>query len=367
MTQNLKVLVVDDSAVYRRLLQNIIGESQHVEVVATAPNGSVALQKIAQLRPHIVLQDIEMPEMSGIEVLEAVKANFPDIAVVLVSGVNSRSADIVVEGLSKGAADFIPKPDSGTLQENTAYLKRELGNVLLAVRTAMYAREVRQATASKVTPAASPHRPTPRPPVRTTPKVEIVAVGVSTGGPKALDEIIPAFPADFPVPIVIVQHMPPVFTSSLARALDNYSKVQVFEARDGQTIKAGCVYIAPGGIHLKLRRRQTNGVPELFARLEDSPPVNSCKPAVDVLFESVAEVAGGRTLAVVMTGMGQDGVNGVNLIKKRGGYCITQSEETCVVYGMPWAVDAANLSDESVPLSELASRIKEISGHKSHR
>ncbi|MCH8842361.1 MAG: chemotaxis-specific protein-glutamate methyltransferase CheB [SAR324 cluster bacterium] len=366
MTQTLKVLVVDDSAVYRRLLQNIIGEIQHAEVVGTAPSGSVALQKIAQLRPHIVLQDIEMPEMSGIEVLEAVKEKFPEVAVVLVSGVNSRSADIVVEGLSKGAADFIPKPDSGTLRENTEHLKRELRNVLLAVRTAMYSRQVRQATLPKASPAASLPRPTPRLPVQITQKVEIVAVGVSTGGPKALDEIIPALPADFSVPIVIVQHMPPVFTSSLARALDDKSEVQVYEAADGQTIKAGCVYIAPGGIHLKLRRGQTNGVPELLARLEDSPPVNSCKPAVDILFQSVAEVTGGRTLAVVMTGMGQDGLNGVNLIKKEGGYCITQSEETCVVYGMPLAVDAANLSDESVPLWKLANRIKEISGHKSH-
>ena len=188
----------------------------------------------------------------------------------------------------------------------------------------------------------------------------IVGIGVSTGGPQALAEVIPRLPADLPVPVAIVQHMPPVFTASLARSLDKQSRLRVLEAEQGQRLEAGGVYVAPGGMHLAVAAQPGQAGPEFTALLVDGPPVNSCKPSVDVLFQSLAEAAGRGALALVMTGMGQDGLGGVEHIKRAGGYCITQNRETCVVYGMPQVVDQAELSDESLPLTALAGRISTL-------
>ena len=353
MAAPLKVMIVDDSSVSRRLLATVLEGMADVENVGSAPSGPIALKKIPQLLPDVVLQDIEMPEMSGVEVLQAVRAMFPHVAVVLVSGVNSRSADIVVEGLSKGAADFIAKPEGTSLEENLARMRRELGGVFMAVRARSLLRPAFQEAGA--VPAAGPRPVAPRLLVRSG-KIAMVAIGVSTGGPQALGEVIPRLPATLRVPVVIVQHMPPVFTASLARSLDRQSRLRVHEAADGHAIAPGAVYLAPGGLHMCLRRAP-EGSEGWVVALRDGPPVNSCKPAVDILFQSIAEEVGGRTLAVIMTGMGQDGLHGVEQIKRTGGICLTQTRETCVVYGMPQAVDQAGLSDESVPLNQLAERI----------
>jgi two-component system chemotaxis response regulator CheB len=352
MAALLKVMIVDDSTVSRHLLTTVLEGMADVQVVGSAPSGSIALKKIPQLQPDVILQDIEMPEMSGVEVLKSVRASFPLVAVVLVSGVNSRSADIVVEGLSNGAADFIAKPEGASLEENLNRMRRELAAVFMAVRARSLLRPAMQEPGTAA-PAAAVSRPQV---ARRAGRISLVAIGVSTGGPQALAEVIPLLPPALHVPVLIVQHMPPVFTASLARSLDRHSRLRVHEAVEGEPIVRGKVYLAPGGLHMTLRRAP-EGAGEWVIALKDGPPVNSCKPAVDILFQSIAEESGARTLAVVMTGMGQDGLLGVESIKRAGGLCLTQTRETCVVYGMPQAVDQAGLSDESVPLSQLAERI----------
>ena len=361
MSDPLGVMIVDDSAVYRRLLTLVMEDMPDVKVLGTAPTGPIAIKKIPTLRPQVVLQDIEMPEMSGIEVLESIKAEYPEVEVVLVSGANARGADIVVEGLSKGAVDFIAKPEGGSLEENKAQLKRELRYVLMGVR----ARSIHRGDAARRRDAAPPVAAQPmraRPPGSLAKHVALVGIGISTGGPQALAQVVPRFPANLRVPVVIVQHMPPLFTSSLARSLNENSQVRVREAEDGEALDPGTIYIAPGGIHMAVARRMNGSRAEHYVALQDTPPINSCKPSVDLLFESIAATVGGRALVVVMTGMGQDGVEGVGTVKRVGGYCITQSEETCVIFGMPQAVDAAQMSDESVVVSGLANRLTTLVG-----
>ncbi|MCZ6556816.1 MAG: chemotaxis-specific protein-glutamate methyltransferase CheB [SAR324 cluster bacterium] len=372
MMQPLKIMVVDDSSLYRRIMTKSVESLGLVTEVKTAPSGAIALKKIPDFHPDIVLLDIEMPEMNGIEVLGIIKREFPDVTVILVSGVNSRSADITIEGLSSGAADFIPKPTGSNLEENTALLRRGLKDAIDLITAKRHARKERKKLRSESpTKSALPIQPGAAPSPRVAPmarrapsilpaRIEIVGIGVSTGGPSALGALVPTLPKNFSVPVVIVQHMPPVFTESLARSLDNNSNLSVCEAQEGQVLEPGRVYIAPGGIHTMVKRVTDQEQHKLIVRLNDGPPVNSCKPAVDVLFDSLAQAVGGRTLAVIMTGMGHDGRYGTARIKSEMGYCLSQSEESCTVYGMPQAVDQAGLSDEIIHLQDLSGRITTI-------
>jgi len=352
MSEPLKVFIVDDSSLYRKILSSAVDALPMPTQVDTAPSGAIALKKIPAFDPAIVLLDIEMPDMNGIEVLKAIRKENTDVTVVLVSGTTSRSADITIDGLSSGASDFIPKPTGGSIDENIKALQRGLTEAFTLAAARRLRREERT------------RRPAPgRPVTAATPsllpsRVDIVAIGISTGGPNALETMLPMLPASFRVPIAIVQHMPPLFTASLARSLSRNAKLNVVEAAEGMPLVAGGVYIAPGGKHMVVRREGGS----LVARLDDGPPVNSCKPAVDVMFESLVPVTGKHTLAVVMTGMGADGAAGVAALKQVSAYCLTQSAETCTVYGMPHAVDQARLSDESVPLDRLAARIAAIAG-----
>ena len=360
MDQPLKVLIVDDSSLYRRILSNSVQNISISTVIETAPTGAIALKKIEPFQPDVILLDIEMPEMSGIEVLKSVKQDHPRITVVLVSGVNSRSADITMEGLASGASDFIPKPTGSSVEENTRELQANLRKVL-----ELASARVQNRQGAGPSPARVVAPPQPSTIARTAPSIlparlEIIGIGISTGGPGALDVMIPQLPKNLSLPVVIVQHMPPVFTESLARSLDRKSEIAVCEAKDGQVLEAGMVYIAPGGIHTIVRGVTDQEQRKLIIAYDDGAPVNSCKPAVDVLFNSLARTTGGRTLAIVMTGMGRDGRDGAANIKAKQGYCLSQSEDTCTVYGMPHAVDEAGISDESVPLPDMASRIHSI-------
>ena len=356
-----RVLIVDDSALYRRIMIKSVESLQEPVEVETASLGGLALKKIPAFRPDIVLLDMEMPEMSGIEVLKTIRGNFPEVMVILVSGVNSRSADLTIEGLSAGAADFIPKPDGDSPEQNISELTRRVKDAFSLASTRRFAQAARKAlgsdTGTEPTPRSTPAR---KAPALIPPRVEVVGIGISTGGPSALDTMVRKISQAISVPIVIVQHMPPLFTESLAKALNGICPLPVSEALDNETLQAGRIYIAPGGLHVVVRKRKADDTTTLVLHFNDGPPVNSCKPSVDVLFQSLAEATSQRTLAVIMTGMGQDGLAGVQKIKDAGGYCLTQNEETCTIYGMPHAVDEANLSDESLPLGAIAERIMAI-------
>lgn len=369
----LKVLVVDDTIVYRKILSETIDMLGDAEVVGTAPHGRLALAKLEQVPADLVLLDVEMPEMNGLETLREIRKRYPSTQVVMISGTNLSSADITMRCLEQGALDFLRKPEGTDPEASRIELRDKLRPLLRHIQTRINLNQGSQGISPE--PATQAHRPpptapshpppTPKLPVRSAPvpsRFDIVGIGVSTGGPNALAEVIPRLPEDFPVPILLVQHMPPNFTASLAEHLDLRSKLGVREARDGEPILPGRVYIAPGGRHMVVRRKGNAEDPEQEAiiGLNDNPPEHSCRPSVDVLFRSMAAHYDGHMLAVVMTGMGNDGCEGVRAMKRKGCLCLTQTEASCVIYGMPLAVDEAGLSDDQVPLDRLADRIDRL-------
>jgi two-component system chemotaxis response regulator CheB len=365
-SQYLRVLIVDDTVVYRRILSDVLESFEDVQLVGTAPHGRMALTKMETESVDLVLLDVEMPEMSGLETLRHIRRQHPDTSVIMISGTTSAAASYTMDALAQGALEFIRKPDGADADANRTELKDLLRPLLRHVRMRKNLR-VPAAPAMPAPSPAAPARPAPPPPApparpvhhgaRPT-HIDVVGIGVSTGGPNALAEVIPLLPADLAVPVLIVQHMPPMFTASLAEHLHKRSKVPVREAREGEPLLAGHVYIAPGGKHMVLRRAGEAG--GHIIGLNENPPENSCRPSVDVLFRSLAAQYDGNLLAVVMTGMGSDGCEGVRAMKRKGCHCLTQSEESCVVYGMPMAVDEAGLSDEKVPLARLAARITHL-------
>ncbi|MFH1139026.1 MAG: chemotaxis-specific protein-glutamate methyltransferase CheB [Pseudomonadota bacterium] len=377
MADPLKILIFDESVVQRHLLSEIVSGLQDVEVVAVAATGKITLAKLSQIKVDLILFDVGLTLDNPIEIMKKIGNGFPDVGMVTLSAQDSASADLAIQTLEMGALDLLTKPDPAAGAAGRAEFKNQLEPILRAFRGKKHVRLAKRLTegvtprsgtaARPPEPAAS--QPAPRKtavPARTTPparvedpwkKFEVVGVGVSTGGPNALAELIPLLPGDLGVPVLLVQHMPPTFTAALAASLDRKSALRVREGGEGMEILPNTVYIAPGGKHMVLQTGSAG--PRI--ELNTDPPVNSCRPAVDVLFESIAKVYKGPILAVIMTGMGNDGVEGVRRMKKgRGCYCLTQTEDTCVVYGMPRAVDEAGLSDEKAPLGQLAARIEAL-------
>lgn len=380
-----RILIVDDSAIYRKLLTQAVTAEAGECSLETAPNGSIALSKMANYRADLVLLDVFMPEMNGPEVLAILRKDYPETSVVMVSGATSQDANITINALASGALEFIPKPRGDSFADGMSQLRAQLRNILQLVRNRTKWRPSSPATptARAVTPLAptSSQRilPTTPPPamrahssvVPTTPSVppatrptpttrpplypEILLIGVSTGGPRALQEVIPALPAKFPVPVVLVQHMPPVFTKSLAEQLDRLSKLTVVECKDGETLVAGSVYIAPGGFHLEILRLASGA---FQSKLTSAPPVNSCRPAVDVLFRSAAASRIRGAVSVILTGMGEDGTAGVAALKASfPTWSLGQDAATCVVYGMPMMLAQRGLADEVLPIQAIAPRL----------
>ncbi len=380
MEKDVKILVVDDTVTDRQILSKIIAGMDNAELAGIAPNGRIALSKIAIKQPDLVLLDVFMPEMDGLETLARIKAAYPHIDVVMISGIDQETAQITVKALESGALDFVPKPRGPSPDQNMETLRVVLSRLISMARTRKYSRQVQGLAPATVSargvtpltapviqsrppvvlpsPSTMPVRPAPARQVARTPgRIDVVALGVSTGGPNALQELIPLLTEDFEVPILAVQHMPTMFTASLAARLDSVSAIRVVEAQEGDLIRSGTLYIAPGGRHMVVRRDRRN---RKVVGLVDSPPVNSCRPSVDVLFRSVAMVYGGHVLTVILTGMGNDGLAGVAAIRRKGGYSLVQDEKTSVIWGMPGAVVEAEQADEIVPLPKLAERISRL-------
>jgi two-component system chemotaxis response regulator CheB len=303
-----------------------------------------------------------MPEMDGLETLTQIKSLHPHIDVIILSAIDREMAELTMKALSAGALDFLLKPTGKTAQDGTRQLRAELSRLVSLTKTRKYSRQIRGNLPSPATPnnlTSPPVAPECRPFMKSLRKVsrtDVVVIGVSTGGPNALQEIIPKLSADFPVPVLIVQHMPPMFTTSLASRLNQMSDIRVVEAKEGDIIEKGVVYIAPGGHHLVVR----NVSGQKIAGLSDSPPVHSCRPAADVLFRSVAMTYNGKALAVVLTGMGSDGTSGVAAIRRKGGYAIVQDAKSSVIWGMPGSVVEAGEADDVIPLDQMASKMMSI-------
>jgi two-component system chemotaxis response regulator CheB len=361
----LRILVADDSSVFRRAITDALASIPDVEVVGSAPNGKIALQKVIDLKPDLLTLDMEMPEMDGLAVLDALKLAGSTTSVMVISAVTLRGGRLTMQALEKGAFDFLTKPQGKDAAESKAMMVRELAPRLRALAHRRQIRNIlrpgaagsappARASSSLATPVASTH------PVREgvarlpASPPEMVLIGVSTGGPAALARLLPLLPKDLGVPIALVQHMPPIFTQSLAESLSSKCGLRVREAADGDKLEPGLVLIAPGGRHMRLAP-----CPGALARAQitDDPPENNCRPAVDYLFRSAANTFPGRAMAVILTGMGNDGTLGLRLLRRHGCFTIAQDEASSVVFGMPKSAIEAGVVDLVLPLDAIAARI----------
>jgi len=336
----IRVLIVDDSVVIRRLISQALSEDDDIEVVGSVSNGALALARIPQTNPDVVTLDVEMPEMDGLEMLRRLERGGARPRVVMFSTLTERGAIATLDALALGADDYVAKASNvGSLDRSLSNLREEL---IPKIKQFFVLASREERTANSVRPLAltlgeGSSRGT---------RARVFVVGVSTGGPTALGTIVPQLPRDCRVPILIVQHMPPLFTRLLAERLQAVTQLKVEEGADGIPVTPGKIVIAPGDYHMRLHNRD-GGV---FIRLDRTPAENSCRPAVDVLFRSAAEVYGPGVVGAILTGMGQDGLRGVEVVRACGGYVIAQDEASSVVWGMPGAVVNAGLANSVLPL-----------------
>jgi two-component system chemotaxis response regulator CheB len=353
-----RVLVVDDASIFRRIISDALATMPDVEVVGTAPNGKLALARLASLQPDLITLDIEMPEMNGIEVLEAIRSLGVNTSVIVLSSRTIRGGEMTIRALESGAFDFVTKPEGGSPAENLVQIRDNLWPMIQALGRRREIRSILNVKGTK-SPTVAAVSSAPQPPVRPAlrsqrPGSPIVLIGVSTGGPTALTEVVPALPTKLGAPVFIVQHMPPRFTEALAERLHTKSAIGVKEAQDGETARSNCVYLAPGGRQMKLIPGQQG---DIVIRITDDPPENACRPSVDYLFRSVALHFPGRAIAAILTGMGNDGTEGMRMLKRGGSLTIAQDEATCVVFGMPKEAILAGVVDSVVPLNRIAETI----------
>ncbi len=358
----LRVMVVDDTVLYRKIVSDVLAALPGVEVVGSAHNGKAAITKLASLKPDLLTLDIEMPEVSGIEVLDHIQQHAPHIGAIMLSTLTHEGGAMTMKALELGAFDFIPKPQTGTMAENRLKIESAIAPMIRAFqRCARLPGIVKPGTPQGKTAFVQSVRKAPavaarplRMPLNRS-KAEIIAIGISTGGPNALAKMLPMIPRDIGVPILIVQHMPPVFTQSLANSLAAKCAIAVREARPGEPLAPNTALIAPGGKQMKIVAG-ADGKTRII-QITDDPPENSCKPSVDYLFRSVAHHYVGRATGVIMTGMGSDGTLGLKLMKQNGATIIAQDEATCVVFGMPKEAAETGLADAVLPLSQIAEMI----------
>jgi two-component system, chemotaxis family, protein-glutamate methylesterase/glutaminase len=385
----IRVLVVDDSVVIRRIVTMVLTEDPDITVVGSAPNGKAAIEKVDQLLPDAVTLDVEMPIMDGVTAVRHIRRKHPRLPVVMFSTLTERGAEATLDALAAGASDYVTKPANvGSVAQSMENMRTQLipklkalvaarrpgigaspvprpmlgpgspsnrpastvptGSTAPTAPTAPIAPSA-PATVGRVSPVAA-RIPTARPSAAARGSVAVLAIASSTGGPDALTTVIPSLPADLSVPVVLVQHMPPVFTKLFAQRLDHKSRLSVREAQHGEVLAPGTVYVAPGDFHLSVERRGTT----VHAVLTQTEPENFCRPAADVLFRSVAKVYGRTALGLVLTGMGHDGAKGAEAMVTAGGRIFIQDEATSVVWGMPGAVSRAGVAECTLPLSDIA-------------
>ena len=343
----IKVLTVEDSTLIRLIINNTIRDMDGVELIGTAENGAVAIEKIKELKPDIVTLDVVMPVMDGLETLKTLR-KFSDVPVIMLSGISDRRTTI--EALENGAQDFLTKPESITRN------KEEFKNDLEVRIKALSGKKIPK---KRQTDLIKPKtiQLVKRERKSGQKKIDAIVIGASTGGPQMLTELVKTLPEDLAIPIFIVQHMPAGFTASFARRLDAHSDVNVVEAEDGMKIQKGTVYLAPGGLHMVINHNRI--------QLLDTPKVHSVRPAIDPMFESAIETYGKNILAVILTGMGKDGAEGCVAVKNAGGHVIAQDEESCVVYGMPKSAVETGAVDEVLSIYDIIVEINEqIEGYK---
>jgi len=363
----IRVLIVDDTITYRKIVSEVLADLPGVEVVGTAANGKIALQKIEQLRPDLLTLDLEMPEMNGLDVLRRLNQSGIYVQAIMLSGANTNGANLTMAALKLGAFDFVLKPTNDTVEKNVEYLHHELGLKIQAFARSKCVHTILHGPAPApphTLTAPHPHKEVAHVPYTQHPfeisacKPEVVALGISTGGPASLTRMLPQLPANLGVPILIVQHMPPVFTKSLAEDLNHRCALRVCEACDGQPVSPGNVLIAPGGKQMKVERVDGH----IAVRITDDPPINSCKPSVDYLFRSVSEIYGRKAVGVIMTGMGNDGARGCREMKRQGAAIVAQDEATCVIFGMPKGPIEEGIADVVAPLDNIALEIIRLVG-----
>lgn len=350
----IKLLVVDDSLFMRKMIVRLVEEDADIEVVGTARDGAEGIRMIRELRPDVVTMDIEMPEMNGLEALATIMEELPT-RVIMISSLTREGAEETITALQKGAVDFIPKPQ-GTAGLGITSAKEEIvAKIKAAARTPL---------SVLISARRGGMRQLSREPKRVAFEGErefrqVVAIGTSTGGPKALESVLTGLPADFPYPVLIVQHMPPKFTLSLAQRLNNLCQIRVVEAEDGQVVQGGTAYIAPGGYHMTLLKHREG----YRIALHQEPPQNGHRPSVDVMFDSVAAVPNVKKHFVLLTGMGIDGAKAMAQAKRKGAdSTIAEAQETCVVFGMPRAAINLNCVDHIVPVTVIAAKLRQLTG-----
>jgi len=342
----IRVVVVDDSALVRRLVTTALRGAPDIEVVGVAEDGIAAIEVVDRLKPDVVTLDIEMPRLDGLGALDGIRANHPRLPVIMFSTLTERGASATLDALSRGASDYVTKPsNTGQIADGIAVIRDQLVPRIRAL-----------AGMRKLAPGLGRTAPPTRRRTSPTAPVRALVIGCSTGGPDALARMLPMLPADLGVPVLVVQHMPPVFTAQLAQRLDRVSALTVREAVDLDALVPGTVLLAPGDFHLRVA---ASGVSRR-AVLDQGPQENFCRPAVDVLFRSAVEVYGAGVLGVVLTGMGQDGLVGARAITEAGGRVLVQDAETSVVWGMPGAIAGAGLADKILPLEQLPAAITTV-------
>jgi two-component system chemotaxis response regulator CheB len=354
MVEKITVLIVDDAVLVRKIVSDVLAEDPAFAPSATASNGKLALQRLALRPPDIVVLDLEMPEMNGLETIDEIRKLTASVPIVMFSAFTEQGAQKTLEALARGANEYVTKPSGlDNLEMSKEHIRAELLPKLKAL--CHYKDEEENLNSESVLPSESFREDLPLLPMPKGP-IAVIAIGVSTGGPNALSTVISMLPIDLPVPIFITQHMPPMFTRMLAERLSQTQRVPVHEANDGMLVQAGHAYLAPGGFHLEARREGN----QIKTVLSDAPSENSCRPAVDVMLRSLCEVYGAKVLTLILTGMGQDGKRGCENVIARGGIVLAQDEATSTVWGMPGAVVQAGLAHAVLALDACAPKVSEL-------